>query len=48
MNTDRDKYLILRTPELSLAGLDHILAILKGAIKEAIHLNRVLVIDKGT
>ena len=47
MNADQDKYLILRMPE-GTAGLDHVLAVVKGAIKEAIHLQRVLVIDKYT
>ena len=44
MNTDQDKYLILHMPRCD-AGLDHILAVVKGAIKEAIHLKRVLVMD---
>ena len=47
MKTDLDKYLILRIPR-STAGLDHMLAVVKGAIKEAIHLNRILVIEKCT
>ena len=47
MKTDQDKYLILRMPQRT-AGLDHILAVVKGAIKEAMHLKRVLVIDKYT
>ena len=47
MNADQDKYLILRMPEKS-AGLDHVLALVKGAVTEAIHLKRILVIDKCT
>ena len=47
MKTDQDKYLIFQMPQ-SAAGLDHILATVKGAIKEAIYLKRVLVIDKYT
>ena len=47
MKTDLDKYLILRIPR-SAAGLDHILFVVKGAVKEAIHLNRILVIEKCT
>ena len=47
MKTGRDKYLILHTPEKS-AGLDHMLAVVKGAIKEAIHLKRILIIDQCT
>ena len=48
MNTDHDKYLVLRIPSEESAGLNHILSIIKGAIIEAIHLKRVLVIDKYT
>ena len=47
MKIGQDKYLILRTPEKS-AGLDRILLVIKGAIKEAIHLKRILVIDQCT
>ena len=47
MNTDHDKYLVLRMPEES-AGLDHVLALVRGAIKEAIYLKRILIIDKCT
>ena len=46
MNTDQDKYLIWRAPDNRSQGLDYILAVMKRVIKEAIHLNRVLVIDK--
>ena len=45
MNAGQDKYLILHIPP-GVAGIDHILAVVKNAIKEAIHLKRVLVIDK--
>ena len=45
MKTDKDKYLILRIGRTH-AGLDHILAIFKSAIKEAISLGRTFVIDK--
>ena len=46
METDQDKYLILHMPGSS--GLDHIFAAVKSAIREAIYLKRVLVIDKYT
>ena len=45
MKIGKDKYLILRMRKNN-AGLDHILAIFKSAIKEAIYLGRTLVIDK--
>ena len=47
MNADYDKYLVLRMPEES-AGLDHVLALVRGAIKEAIYLKRILIIDRCT
>ena len=47
MKTDNDKYLILRIRS-TIVGLDHVLAMFKSAIKEAIHLERTLVIDKYT
>ena len=43
--TNNDKYLIFRLPR-PMAGLDHLLAEFKGAIREAIHLGRTLVIEK--
>ena len=45
MKIGKDKYLILRIGR-TYAGLDHILAIFKSAIKEAISLGRTFVIDK--
>ena len=46
LKTSSDKYLILQTDGCQATGLDHILAILKSAIKEAISLDRTLVINK--
>ena len=43
---NNDKYLIYRIPFYSKAGLDHLLAEFKGAIKEAVHWGRILVIEK--
>ena len=40
------KYLIFRLPSSSYAGLDHLLAEFKGAIREAVNLGRILVIEK--
>ena len=44
MKTDLDKYLIFRMSED--VGLDHVLMLVRGAIKEAIQLKRILVIEK--
>ena len=44
--TDNKKYLIFRVPGDSSLGLDHLLAELKGTIREAVHLDRTLIIDK--
>ena len=44
LKTNNRKYLVLRSS--GSPGLDHSLAVLKNAIKEAIYLNRTLVINK--
>ena len=44
MKTDKDKYFIFRSKNIE--GLDHLLAVFKSAIKEAIYLGRTFVIDK--
>ena len=46
LRTNNLKYLVLQTDGCPKHGLDHSLAVLKGAIKEAIYLGRTLVINK--
>ena len=46
LKTKNRKYLVLQTDGCPKHGLDHSLAVFKGAIKEAIYLGRTLVINK--